>query len=121
MTTNMLLELFRLEQTKKERGLSVEEVSRYEYLHSMLSEDAKSLWDDISEERKRKTELLKIRCERDGMFMIKVEDLLHYGGFDITIGYTDDYFEEFGKVRQLFVNEKDQTVLLVAEKGRVRI
>lgn len=117
----MLLELYKLEQTKKERALSLEEVNRYEYLHSYLDKDAQNIWDNMGEERKRKKELLKIRCERDGMFMIKVEDLLHYGGFDISIGYTDDYFEEFGKVTQLFVNEKEQTILLIAEKGRVRI
>ena len=119
--TDILFELFKLDQIREERALTVEELSRYEYLKTFLDRDAQKLWDSDTDDKNRKKELFEMRCKKEGMATIKAEDLLHYGGFDITIGYTDDYFEEFGKVTQLFVNEKDQTVLLVAEKGRIRL
>ena len=109
--TDVLYELFKLDQIREERTLTAEELSRYEYLKTFLDRDAQNLWDSNFE----------MRSKKEGIKKIRAEDLLHYGGFDITIGYTDDYFEEFGKVTQLFVNEKDQTVLLVAEKGRIRL
>ena len=127
----ILLELFRLEETKKTRPLTALEISRYEILISYLEEDAKKIWSDTAEKqfyyynneisKKRKKEQFLERCKRGGLIMIKAEDLLNYGGFDIKIGYTDDYYEEFGKVTELLVNEKDKTILLIGEKERIRL
>ena len=87
-----------------ERGIArMQEVYEYEEKEKIIKENIKIFMEE-REERKMLNE-------------IKTTDLKECVDFSIKIGFTDTEFEEWGKASQLFVDNKNKEILLIAERG----
>lgn len=87
-----------------ERGIArMQEVYEYEEKEKELEKNI-NIFIDEREDKKMQNE-------------IKTTDLKECVDFSIKIGFTDTEFEEWGTASQLFIDNKNKEILLIAERG----
>ena len=87
-----------------ERGIArMQEVFEYEKKEKEIEKNIKTFMNEREEEKM--------------LNEIKTTDLKECVDFSIKIGFTDTEFEEWGKASQLFVDNKNKEILLIAQRG----